>query len=220
MGQFFVVQGCVVHCRMVNSIPALYPLDVSCNNQPSMTTKTSPDIAKSPPVQNHRSSVNYNLLNAKGRCLYNDFSHRWSSCSTKCFIKRAMLTPTRRNNTVHWPLNQLQIVPGFCPPSESAGNEQHWRVLVHNVCHDSPWAGQKADFEDGRCWLPRLLPQGLPGWAGWMLWLAEHCLKQQATHMLLILQNCPRYPAHFVSKLLSLFYVACGTHLISFSLQP
>lgn len=51
---------------------------------------------------------------------------------------------------VHWSLNQLQIVPGFCSSSESAGNEQHWRVLVHNVGGESPWAGQKADFEDGR----------------------------------------------------------------------
>lgn len=184
--------------------------------------QTLPNVSrereKSPSFQNCSSSVNYNLLNAKDRCLYNDFSHRWSSCSTKCFIKRAPLTPIRRNNMVHWSLNQLQVVPGLCSSSESAGNEQHWRVLVHNVGGESPWAGRKADFEDGRCWLSRLL-QGLPGGAGWMLWLAEHCRKQQATHMLLIWQNCPRYPVHFVSKLLSLFYVVCGTHLISFSLQ-
>lgn len=81
-----------------------------------------------------------------------DFSHRWSSCSTKCFIKRAMVTlRTRRNNTVHWPLNQLQIVPWFCPllnQQEMNSTGEFWFIMSAVTLSGLV---RKADFEGARC---------------------------------------------------------------------
>ena len=41
---FFVLWSCPGHCRMLNSIPGLYPLDAPKFQQPEM----SPDIAMCP----------------------------------------------------------------------------------------------------------------------------------------------------------------------------
>lgn len=62
---FFVVEGCLVHCRMFSSIPGIYPVDADSTHPPPVwQPKMPPDIARFPwgncpckeewlPVQNH-----------------------------------------------------------------------------------------------------------------------------------------------------------------------
>lgn len=115
------------------------------------------------------------------------------------------------SSTANWPLVlSLFWISRKWAALESSGSKWlHWPLMG--------WSDGL--IEDGRCWLTRPHP-GVP-----QARLGERQdLKRiaQSSRPLICFWYCktvPGYPVHSVLKLLSLSYVVCGTHFISFSLQ-
>ena len=82
-----------------------------------MTTKNVSSLcqkcsqgSKITPTWRSLSRVNYNLGDVKGRISTTVFSHRWRTCSTKCFIKRAV------GNLKSGKCCLLKLGPTLCDP--------------------------------------------------------------------------------------------------------